>query len=120
MPLGIQLAITALLGVGLGFLLGWLVGRGRAAAQADNRLETELRQQLGQREADLVQEREKLATRQNELSELKASRASIETSLQKEREAAAEKLGLLHDAQRQLADAFKALSAEALRSNNQS
>jgi DNA recombination protein RmuC len=45
--------------------------------------------------------------------------AALEMRLDKEREAAAEKLALLQEAERKLADAFRALSAEALKSNNQ-
>lgn len=44
----------------------------------------------------------------------------LRTTIEKEREAAAEKLRLLEDAQAKLSDAFKALSSEALRDNNQS
>ena len=44
----------------------------------------------------------------------------LQTALDQERKVAAEKLALLDDAQRRLSDAFKALSAEALRTNNQS
>ena len=31
LPLGIQLALAALVGLGLGFIFGWLYGQGRAA-----------------------------------------------------------------------------------------
>jgi DNA recombination protein RmuC len=44
----------------------------------------------------------------------------LQTRLEEERRATQEKLQLLDDAQRQLGDAFKALSADALKSNNQS
>ena len=44
----------------------------------------------------------------------------LQITLDKEREAAVEKLRLLEHAQAELGDAFKALSAEALRSNNTS
>ncbi|HYO15236.1 MAG TPA: DNA recombination protein RmuC [Thermoanaerobaculia bacterium] len=46
--------------------------------------------------------------------------ARLQTTLEKERQAHAEKLRLLNQAQVQLSDAFKALSAEALRDNNAS
>jgi DNA recombination protein RmuC len=46
--------------------------------------------------------------------------AELETRLTEERKAAQDKLTLLNKAQTALADAFKALSADALRSNNQS
>src|SRR5690606_26480363 len=45
--------------------------------------------------------------------------AELETRLEAERKAAAEKLALLNEAQQSLGDAFKALSADALKSNNQ-
>jgi DNA recombination protein RmuC len=46
--------------------------------------------------------------------------ARLETTLEKEREASIEKLRLLEHAQAELSDAFKALSSEALQSNNAS
>jgi DNA recombination protein RmuC len=46
--------------------------------------------------------------------------ARLRTVIEKEREAAAERLRLLEDAQARLSDAFKALSSEALQNNNQS
>lgn len=62
----------------------------------------------------------RLAGLQAELTVLKTARAELETAIQKEREAADQKLALLNDAQAKLSDAFKALSSEALRGNNQS
>src|SRR6185503_9577069 len=47
-------------------------------------------------------------------------RAVLQTRLEEERKANQEKLTLLNNAETKLADAFKALSADALRSNNQS
>ena len=47
-------------------------------------------------------------------------RAVLQTRLEEERKANQEKLTLLNNAESKLADAFKALSADALRSNNQS
>ena len=44
----------------------------------------------------------------------------LRTTIEKEREAAAERLRLLEDAQARLSDAFKAMSSEALQNNNQS
>ena len=46
--------------------------------------------------------------------------ARLQTTIEKERQAAAEKLRLLDEAQARLSDAFKALSAEALQNNNAS
>ena len=47
-------------------------------------------------------------------------RARLETRLEEERKASQDKITLLNNAEAKLADAFKALSADALRSNNQS
>lgn len=55
-----------------------------------------------------------------ELSAARERQAELSTTLARERASAAEKLALLERAQATLSDSFKALSAEALRSNNQS
>jgi len=47
-------------------------------------------------------------------------RAVLQTRLEEERRTSQEKLTLINNAESKLADAFKALSADALRSNNQS
>jgi DNA recombination protein RmuC len=47
-------------------------------------------------------------------------RAVLQTRLEEERKASQEKLTLLNSAESKLADSFKALSADALRNNNQS
>lgn len=57
---------------------------------------------------------------QREVSELRERLSEATTRLLDERKASAEKLALLDEAQARLGDAFKALSADALRSNNQS
>lgn len=72
----------------------------------------ELRAQLTQREAEL-------ATQRAEVLTLSATRSELAMRLEKDREAFEEKIALLNDAQARLADAFKALSAEALATNNQ-
>lgn len=62
----------------------------------------------------------RLAERDRLLAQAGARLAELETRLTEERKASDEKLALLDDAQRKLSDAFKALSSEALKSNNQS
>ena len=111
--------LYVLLGLALGLVIGWLLRALRQPAAADNRLETELRQQLAQRESELSQLRPQLTEASN-------ARAAAEA-----REAAAEKLvadqRALHDqglrearqaqdkALADLREAFKALSADALK-----
>src|SRR5215813_3651882 len=73
---------------------------------------------------------ERLAGKDNQLQELAqlrldhrqtlASLSALETRLEEERKANQEKLTLINTAETKLADAFKALSADALRNNNQS
>ena len=64
-------------------------------------------------QADLDQKNEKI-------SELNQSIVRLETTLVHERRVSGEKVAILDDATQKLSDAFKALSAEALKSNNQS
>ena len=51
---------------------------------------------------------------------LREKAVELETTLQQERKQAEEKLAVLDEARQKLSDAFKALAAEALKSNNQS
>ena len=122
---GISLAV----GLALGAAAMWLLLRAameRGAAQAvaeraglvaeidmQARLEGDLREGIGERDRQI-------ARLQSELSASREKHAELATTLHKERAATAEKLALLESAQAGLSDAFKALSADALRQNNQS
>lgn len=69
----------------------------------------------------LVSEKEKtVAQLQNEIVQLKSEKASLETAFEKARQLHEEKMAILNQAQEKLSDAFKALSSDALRSNNES
>ncbi len=57
---------------------------------------------------------------QKDNTELRERLSGLNTALEDERRIAAEKIALINEAQQKLSDAFKALSADALRSNNQS
>ena len=71
-------------------------------------------------EAEL-QEREELLVRlRGETTDLKTRLSELETKLEEERKGAEEKMALLDEARQKLSDTFRALSAEALRTNNQS
>ncbi len=107
MPPGIQLLIALLIGGGLGFLVGWLVGRTREDGP-DARLENELRQQVAQRETELSQLRGQLTDAGNARAAAEASRVAAEKLV-------AEQRTLQDKALNDLREAFKALSAEALK-----
>lgn len=85
----------------------------RAAAEEKNSRIPELESSAKARD-------EQLARMQEENTSLRARLSELETKLEEERKATAEKLALLNEAQQKFSDAFKALSAEALKSNNQS
>ena len=85
----------------------------RSAAEERNSEIAKLETRLRERESQC-------SGLQNCATELQSRLAETETRLQEERKVTEQKLRLLHEAQRELSDAFKALSADALKSNNQS
>jgi DNA recombination protein RmuC len=119
MPAGVYLLIGLALGGGLGLLIGWLLGRGRAAVPADSRLENELRQQLTQREAELAQTREQLSQSKTSLATAQANQAAAEKILAEQKSLHEQTLRDAKAAQEKaladLRDTFKALSADALK-----
>jgi DNA recombination protein RmuC len=104
LPLGIQLAIAALAGL----VVGWLIGRARGSSGPDSRLENELRQQVGQRETELTQIRVQLTETGNARAAAEARHAASEKMLVEQR-------ALQDKTLIDLREAFKALSAEALK-----
>jgi DNA recombination protein RmuC len=119
MPAGVYLLIGLALGGGLGLFIGWLLGRGRAAAPTDWRLENELRQQLTQREAELAQTREQLSQTKTSLATAQANQAASEKILAEQKQLHEQTLRDAKTAQEKaladLRDTFKALSADALK-----
>jgi DNA recombination protein RmuC len=111
-----------------GFIVGWVIGSILAATGTWLVFRTStatLQERLLSREAKiqeletrLAEEERQALVAQAELAKLRQEAATLETRLVEERKAAAEKLALLGEAQAKLSDAFKALSAEALKSNN--
>ena len=71
-------------------------------------------------EAALKERDERIAALLDETRTFAAQVAELGTKLDEERKAGEAKLALLNEAQQKLSDAFKALAAEALKSNNQS
>lgn len=105
-------------------------GTARVESETEGRFSAELASRdarLAAREEKVQELAENLSARaeensglRDELAREKAERASLSTLLNEERKAAHEKLELVNDARAKLMDAFKALSAEALKSNNES
>lgn len=133
MPEPIWLLAALAAGFLLALLPAWLLlktaretGRQQSRHERDTELAT-LAERLASRERQLEQQAQDLARTtgaldqaRTEHSQLQSRLAELETRLEEERKVATEKLALLHEAQESLANAFKALSAEALQSNNQS
>lgn len=90
----------------------------REAVSAKSKAE-ETAQEIPKLEKRLEAATQKLDATQIILEQLKVEKAALETTLAKERRASEEKLQLLNEAQTALSDAFKAMSADALKSNNQ-
>jgi DNA recombination protein RmuC len=110
----------AILTHALAFLLGaailWLFARQQRGILAER---------LRGRDADVARLEARLSESSSETALLREERvglqtqmARLQTTIEKERQGAAEKMRLLDEAQARLSDAFKALSAEALQNNN--
>ena len=79
MPVGIVILITTVIAGGLGWLIGWWMGRNRPpTAPADWRLENELRRQLAQREAEVIMKRDQLTQTMTSLATALANRGAAE------------------------------------------
>ncbi len=120
MSSGTCLLIGLALGGGLGLLVGWLLGARRpTVAPSDARLESELRQQLAQREAELTQTRAQLSQCQTALATAQANQAAAGKILAEQKQLHEQTLRDAKLAQEKaladLRDTFKALSADALK-----
>ena len=104
-------AIAGVIGLFIGLLIGNLLGNSKTKTLVEkNRLLEQENQRLNN---ELYEERERRIASTLEASELK-------TRIEMERAAHEEKLLLLQKAKEELTNGFKAISAEALHSNNQS
>jgi DNA recombination protein RmuC len=110
--------IAAILAGIFSALVVWLALRTRAATLQERLAGREAK--IAELEARIGEEMAALSQAESELARLREEGAKLETRLVEERKAAEEKLGLLNETQAKLSDAFKALSAEALKSNNES
>jgi len=109
--MAIEQGTLVLLGALFGAALAWLALRVRTA-QADARLSL--------MEKDLAATRAELPRLQETNTQLRTDAASLKATLEHERKSAAEKLAIVDRATEELREAFQALAADALRSNNQS
>ncbi len=118
----LTLLIAAGVGMAAGVGLAVLYFRSRreletARAQAEWSTQLAAAREQASRVPELTAECQQA---RNEGQELAKRLAALEAQTTEERKGAAEKLALIDDARTRLADAFHALSAEALRKNNQS
>jgi DNA recombination protein RmuC len=108
---GLSVILGASIGAVVGAVVIWLVARSRTAS---------LNYRLTRVEEDLRNANEELKAKDQILSDGRETIARLETTLEHERKTAEEKLALLNRATEEFRDAFKALSADALASNNES
>jgi DNA recombination protein RmuC len=106
-----DLGISGGIGLLFGIVVAWLALRSRSAA---------LQARLSFMEKELAVGKAELARVFEEQQKLVASRARLESALEAERKASNEKIVLLTEAGENLQNAFKALAADALKSNNSS
>jgi len=129
-----QLAFFLALAAGLifGGLAVWLMlradthnayARAKAEMEAEHRALTERLSGKEARIAELTRDRDELKAELEEQRKqnagLEAARAELEVRLAHNEQAAQDKLALLDEAREKFSEAFKALSADALKSNNQ-
>lgn len=121
----IAIGITAAVSLLLGAAAAWLLTSRKAAATRAQL--AVLEERLRGKDAAVAEAQRALRDKERELREvgestvrLREEMAGVKTQLEDERRAAHEKLALLDEARQKLADAFKALSAETLKSSNES
>ena len=109
--MSMELGISGVIGLLFGSVLAWLVLRSRTVG---------LQARLSMMEKELAAAKADLARLLEDQKKLVEGRARLEAALEMERKSSNEKIELLTRAGEDLQNAFKALAAEALRSNNQS
>lgn len=117
--MNLTLALTALLAAALGALIAWLAGRGaterqRAAGQAAIERGTQQAQTTAAREQELQIARTAHEQLRTELARVQSAAAVLQITLDKEREAAVDKLQLLQQAGEEMSLRFQKLSQDIL------
>ena len=113
-----QHALAFVLGALLAALIQHLRQQTRLGIGLERLRQTEAR--LQETAAASAQLRESLARQEETTRSLLTANSRLETTLEDEKRAAADKLRLLQEAEGRLADTFKALSADSLRQSQQS
>jgi DNA recombination protein RmuC len=105
------------IGLAVGIVAAWLYYRSARAVLSERIEARDL--QIREMDTRIQETSSQIEIFRNELSELKAREAELNTKLDYERKATHENLALIDEARQKLSDAFGDLSAEALKSNNQ-
>ena len=124
--------LTFIVGLLLGVLVAWLVAKARRAqalAEAQTQAGAEmaaLKERLQLREQEVAESRQrqtawdaKETALESELSEMKARSRELQARMDEEQKSAAEKIAQLQSLEERLNREFQALSAKALRENNE-
>jgi DNA recombination protein RmuC len=105
-----ELVTSGVVGLLFGGVIAWLALRSKAAAS---------HARLSLMEKELSAAKADLARLQRDYTDLVAGKAGLESALESERKTSNEKIELVTRASEDLRNSFKALAAEALKSNNQ-
>jgi DNA recombination protein RmuC len=106
-----ELGMVGVIGLLFGGVIAWLALRSRTAGLSSH---------LSLIEKDLAAEKAELARLQEDYTELVAGKARLESALEAERRTSDDKIELITNASEELRNAFKAMAADALKTNNSS
>jgi DNA recombination protein RmuC len=106
-----ELGVSGVIGLLFGSVIAWLALRSRTAG---------LSARLSFMEKEIAAEKAELARLQGDYTELVAGKARLESALEGERKTSNEKIELVTRASEELRNAFKAMAADALKSNHSS
>ena len=126
MGLAVVVIVAVLCGIGVGVLVGKLLARDGVRTEFEGRI-AQAQQRAVVAEAALPELRNQLKSKELEMADLRGqlktevtARATAESTLAEERKRLEEQRALFAEAQEKLKDAFQALAAQALSTNNQS
>src|SRR6478609_4489196 len=108
--MGLANVLMVAIGAAFGFAIAWLLVRPNAAV---------LNARLSALQQDLAKARLEAQKFTDLNTQLNAAKVKLETTVAMERKANDDKLAILNQMTQELRDSFQALSAEALKSNNQ-